>query len=1186
MELESIEKGISLLVGIVKRAFSFVSIVKAEERIIDDAAERMLNHLDLDSNQTASFLCWLGALKLDTFVTFRINDLETAIAKLVQSIDGELVYLGVPSKKRKECGQIITEALYKIGKKEKPLDYITHSVDHILAKQDKILKAIQNENLSYDTFFTLDASWRAKTSNPNIGIGFFSIENPKEKEKIQEKIEHNTSFYVSYYCREEAVAMLATSITNIWPGKRLYVINNFKTWEYFKEQGIDDSVFLCNFEIQDLQTVDDVPGNSCVYFVGKDESGQSSKDTIPISRRTQRRFGELLKEAGCSIERGVRLTKKTNGLFYPFKAAIWKGVTPMYDEFKRYPDCIKLLLCFPTFMESDLDYLSSFLPDFKEQIEALSRGENPLVIYPKSSWSTRIHLADYFAAWAKFKKIFRDNGDYLLSHSDCLKRTDVSKELKRGYISSLTYFGCYFGNESQRQADDLVSRLLQDPDVYSIDGHCDLDLYQFAEASPKSVLGFIRRNKGELVSLFDKDGINGPLFSPHTKITLALKTIAAYPEYAKEVYRLAAYFAAHESLGDNPVHPTATDLISCLCIPWFNYSGLSAEDRVKLAKSLFKEYGAQIRKGFVHALVTSNSPGISIGLDIRIPNESSEVTNEDYFALHDAFTEMLIDNGSLEELSDLMTHFSTIRPDGESLKKASDRLLSELPASTDDVKYNVSSKLRRLIHDSRYFNRPYFADKKDYLQFLTDLVENLAFSDDRYLYLHVFSDSVFSFPLLDPIPYREDQNDVNAEKIDHVINATLKKILDPSFGLDGFLKLLKDKGMKNWVPDVFGHYKHFDEYEPRVVDALCENGFHEAAYRYMKSRTKFSGEKMIDALEDSDDATLRALILWSLPFTRDTLNLVSEQSLATQEEFWKRAIRASKVDSLDLFEEIAHNLKRFDLAGPYVEFVISNASLIGANQVVDLLSADIDFTRKGFSEDPSLAWYSLETVLEECASQNGHHQIDRLWAGAELELEFRTYLGEHLHCLRKYCCYKPDFYARLLRNVFGDDDIPEKEDVSGAYVLLSFELRFCPGYIDGVLNKEIFSEWVDSYLATLDGKLDSKIVYEYLGRLLGYSMELESELPLPKGACEYIESHPNDDLQTGLYLALSAPEGVFSHEVTDGSNLRRLANSYRNASVRLKEQGYSEASNAFDKVASSLYRQADKEWEDAVNGGH
>ena len=1180
METGLIVTAISGIVSLIKSLIPFVKKINKNDKVIEDAVNDIL--LLLDEEQKKLFLDWAKYLKIKTFTKLQFNNLEEAIRKITKILNDELEYLGISFNNRIQAIKIMSNALLSYGKQEKQLDYITKVIDDIAIEQVKLYETINNKNISYDTIVTLNKRWRAKTNNPSIDVSFFRITDDDNKAEIKREIENNNSFYISYYCKEEAILMLLSTMIYDFNNKNIYVINNEETWMYFSKKEIKDAVFICNFNNNDLKAIDDISMNSCIYYVDQDENGIGEKTTIILKKRTLLCFEEKLSGFGCDVKRKVFLTKKTNGLFYPFKATIWKGNLPMYDEFKNHKEIIKMLLCFPRFTKQDIVFLSNYVKNenIYDELDCLSQGENPIVINPKKSFRQIVHVVDSYALWSKYGKYIKSDEEFLINNIDLLANLNVSSILREGLLEAITYYTCYRNSKIQTLIDDKIYELLKTYYSNKNDDYGGIRLYQYSKASPKGVLKYIKESKEEISKYFNEEKNESTWFSPYTNYTMALEIIASFTDYAIKAYELSAYFASVERLDRINVHPKASDLVSYLFIPWFNYSGLDIDQRIKIGEKIINKYGKTIRKLALNGLISTNGPMLSIGLEIRKANDSFDVQLDVYHKLKNHFLDLLIQQSDIKELSEILLDFNQLYPTKDHIESVIGRIKCETINLLDEEKFYIVENIRSFIYDCRYFQRRFTFNINNYLNELAEIVEKITYNDLNYNYLSIFCHYPYSYPLLEPIPFNSESKKENNDIINELVTKVYDNILKDEFDLNGILKLIKEKGKIETVGIYMSQYNANNHYNKKIVQKLCSNNFEYAAFQYININKNCFDNDVIKAIDESKNSKYKAFILASNTLSKTLLELLSKQTKATQLQFWRNH-HNFRFDDLDLLIEVEKIIRNLKLSSKWVELILDNVSLIGNNGVIKLLSDQIDLLDKGIDGHN---YYILEEVLKKCSEENDYKNLDVLWKGAQIELKLQKSSTYNFYCLRKYSCYTPDYYSELCIKIFGKDEMIDRNNYGNNYVIFKFKLLFCPGYINGILDENVFDEWIKNYLIQTNGKLKKEEIDEYLGRILGFSCNLNNDIALPKKICEYIEVNFSRELMNGLLETITEPNGMVVHEITDGSNMRKLGDRYKTAQKLLEKNGYDEVASVFGKVADYYFKIADEEWENAVNG--
>lgn len=1164
MEITTKECG-TLLIGIFKKAIPFVKSLKKQEQAIEDAAIRIINLLN--DEQQLFFLTWINDLKLKTWSTFPFNNLDEAIGKITAYLDEELIYLDVSSEKIDSANNIIIDALLKYAKEDKPIDYITKVIGEISDNQSIIIKLLKRKENDFESIFQLDNLWKKNTLNPKIGIDFFSICYNDIKESLDKQIKSGKSFYISYYCREEAILMLCSYLKNM-TNKKIYIVHNKETWDNVSKSNNEGCIFICDFIANDC--ISDIANNTCIYFVGYGERG-INKETIEFRKRTEIALKKQLEDYKCDFTRLGSILEKTSGLFYPLKSLVWNGMIPMYNEYEKYKSLIKYLLIFPLFSKRDIELLKSIYgkDDFDMTIDILSKGHNPIIIKTKDSYKDIIYVADLSALWARYGFLI-ENGKDITNYGYVLS-SNCSEEIKRGYLKSLALYVCTHEAE-QTSIDNVLFEILNSFYNKNDITFGGIQLYQYVEASPLAVLKLLDRYKDKLAKFFKKSN-EYKIFNEYVRISHALQQIIYYNKYSAYAYEITAYFSSIEELEDKNIHPKPSDIMISLFTPWLNLSGLEIDERIGLCSRLINNYN--IIKSVEKGLQATTGPLMEAKDEIR-SIDIKDVKNTEYFKLKEYLFDVLIEKINIFDLSKLLESLEMIRPPYKSIEIIPEKILKGISSLNDDDKYIISLNLRSFIYDVRFYERGYFIDKSEFVLQIENIINKIEYNDNNYNYLYVFSEYYYSFLLINPTPFDNDIH-INDSKSDKVINDCLEIVLDENYNFINLLKLIKkyDYGQKldSIIYRLNGDYK----YNKKIATILCDNDLPNAAYSYVCSRNEFKGENLLKALDESLNPIYRALILDRSSLS-PIINILEKENDSTKQAYWNLR-RNYKVNDLEEFNYININLLTYSNISNWLDCLEDNLNLIGYEYVINIIYSN-RLTIQNKIDRNSV--HLLNKILKLCANNSDLDSIDALGKGAEIEILFSDFV-ENVNCLNKFSSYNSSIFSELCKKVYGNTTSVE-DDHSKLYILINYKMRFCPGLINGKFENSLFNNWICGFKDSLNGLVDAKIISHIIGKLLGNSLCLDASLPLPEEVCEYITINFDDDLSSGLSFSLLQTSDLEIHTITDGSYFRGKSLNFINASKLLYKKGYYKISEIFEKIADYYSKEANDELENAING--
>lgn len=286
----------------------------------------------------------------------------------------------------------------------------------------------------------------------------------------------------------------------------------------------------------------------------------------------------------------------------------------------------------------------------------------------------------------------------------------------------------------------------------------------------------------------------------------------------------------------------------------------------------------------------------------------------------------------------------------------------------------------------------------------------------------------------------------------------------------------------------------------------------------------------------------------------------------------------------------------------HVEFVIR--SLIGADRFVDALRVIQDYSSRGAVEGvlrANLIATALDCLLQDQdrmdSSDLYRHDFDDLFGVLETHVDALgadrvaalewAYLGAlglepSVPTLSRQLANTPSFFVTLIGYIYGGADetvqSPSPEDsarhtriAGNAYNLLK-AWHEPPGLVDGVMSAELLRKWINeaSHELAVSGWLHHGM--EHLGEVLIHTPSGPDELWPGEVVRDILEEKQDEDIETGIYLAIVNGRGVTGRALDEGGAKEdALAAKYEEDAARVSDDA-PRAAAVLRRVAES-YRQ-------------
>ena len=139
-------------------------------------------------------------------------------------------------------------------------------------------------------------------------------------------------------------------------------------------------------------------------------------------------------------------------------------------------------------------------------------------------------------------------------------------------------------------------------------------------------------------------------------------------------------------------------------------------------------------------------------------------------------------------------------------------------------------------------------------------------------------------------------------------------------------------------------------------------------------------------------------------------------------------------------------------------------------------------------------------------------------------------------------------------------------------------MHFCPGEMDGHIDRSILKEWIEEFQLCLGKHKQEDMFYSELGRLFAYSPIGTDEIMPHEMVRDMIEEYGNEQLINSYIITTFNQRGVYT--VTYGESEYKMASNFKCTADRLRLKWPRTA-----EIYDDLFRRYDaNSWEDRLYG--
>ena len=671
-----------------------------------------------------------------------------------------------------------------------------------------------------------------------------------------------------------------------------------------------------------------------------------------------------------------------------------------------------------------------------------------------------------------------------------------------------------------------------------------------------------------------------------------------------ELYRLSIKYR----LANNPGNSLKTFFVA-----WIQTTPAKKEEKNVLCEKLFSIdsnaawslFADLLYSGGGETITPFNGPRY-----IQYERFTNQICRKDIIDLYKYYNDITINKANTpEQVAKLIDKHSYIYFGEESIKKTIRKIKTVCNDSDDNGKEIIANGLRSYIHDNRKFKDSNWAVSETILSKLERVLRGINYLNPEMGYIHLFNNYDVDEPHPIPFDHGDYDHSLNESNKEKYINQCYKRFVANNLRVDFLYKYFDDK-----VGSVSVNYR-FYTFAKRIEIDLNKKSFQEFAETLIEKTPHlynvfaFLGRDLFDNhrdiyysiasfILDSSDNKLLALEYLYSGFVDLTQSDYKEYYLSLSDDckymYWKHFRSHANINYLDKNTVcfVMDNLKTIpgkdSINNPYLEILFFFSMRYKENDVAEIVlkylsDIDMDYIHLGhYSYLPELL-----DLLHSKYAFTENIDIEAKIACLEM-IAIKGDEGRKAICLKNLLARQPDLYFSFVDNMY-IHQTKDKQHMENLFYLLQFSLKFCPGYVNGVFNEDIFKYWIEKYkelVYATDFKDKDWLYYSTLGKLFKHALP-EGELPMPKAIINLIEGLSDEKHLKELndYYCIETTNTLGVRTITDGSDLIAKGKQYEKMAVDLENLGYVKTSQIFHSLAEEFInkgnlerKRAEDEW--------
>lgn len=1006
--------------------------------------------------------------------------------------------------------------------------------------------------------WTISAAFQdiSDSTNGFLNEDFFEIDDYRFKDRFKIELERKPiEIHINGSDKEETMYCILNHIHTLISDKQIYIIRDEQSWIAAKNRLIDSIVipFFAAAQIPALQ------GNINIFIHG---AQKHHKNGLELRRRT-RSFLNLKLQKNQYPDAHI-LIKNTSGIYYFLKKELYQGdiESPAWGQDKHIAVISSIMVGSWCQSNNDWQVLETVAQKpYSEIIEYLEKyinGETPLILKKRHNNQVSYELADPEISWCEIKDSITDDlmnrflSAIKLVLSGCKNHSGL---LIKGMLRTMIFLAIHNYKQSaiDRCVEEILSGIKTTNEWNCIANH----MVALCEASPKAIISRLQdglHDNSGLLDLFVED-VSAISWegSNYIQILWAVEMLLGHKQYAicaiRWLMELSNYVEKCSS-GNNP-----RDTISKVFCIYYNNVAISVPDKIYLAEEGLKKYC------YIWDILFEQLPFIT-SFSI-VPTQEFSYREDDGIGVKElswseinqqrlAFYNLLFNKigSDIEKWLKILQLFPHITD--QMLNDAIDTLMTELKAMHDSDRERIQYKLREIIYEHRFFiDADWSVDEKRITQIET-FCKSISFDESCYKYLYLTRTN--DFPFFNPKPFSDKGIDryysLNQEKRKRILQEEFVRFKKEKIDLACFLQIVdrtKLYGIGYMIAEYYSGGKFSEE---TLIKMLTVSGIGEVISDYIRwcyyhdTKDIFSNAlKIIDGYDSS--CKLYYGVLQIPPVDYRFLEMLDQLPHDTQKGYWASSFGIQNLSSPDIIILIMPKLFEYKLWKKAIQITKHFKEKLTINQLMEYLDKILDLVDGQESYIENMTIYEVKELVAyiEGAVADDYAQYSHL---LKTELTHIFVIGwDHAKCIQHHIKKDARLFATILSK---ENDIDNKDQMR--YRRLYDTMHFCPGEIDGQIDRTILKEWIETFQICLEKQHQEDMFYTEIGRLFAYSPIGADGIMPHEAVRDMIELYSNDHLLNSYLTSTFNQRGAYP--VTYGESEYRMASNYKSIADKLR----------------------------------
>lgn len=1038
-----------------------------------------------------------------------------------------------------------------------------HNISTLLRKlqgisPDKVENSKIYEHIEFQLGTLLDKThvWTIETAfheiEENTGgylnENFFEIDDYYFKKDFEEKFYANSEIYVHGSNKEETLYCILNYIHNKLYSdsksdkKEVYIFRDKESWELAKGY-LKDCVVIPFFEASQIPAL---KGNINIFICGVESY---NKNQIFLRRRTRGFLSEKLQKN--KYEYAYNLVQRTNGIYFYLKKELYHGQleSPLWVKDKHIAIITAILVGSWNKSNRDLQVLETISGiEYSELMNYLKKYINiemPLLVeknfYDNISYEIAYPEDAFFSIKDDISpelfEQFLDQAKYVLS-----EKLLCSDLLKNGIIRTLTFIATQ-NRQFQIKIDKFVCEILSE--IKDIKSWAYISIYidKLCEASPRAVLSRLEKglnDNSEMIDLFKRNYYLGSGVQNYHHILWCAEKLLGLKELSARAIRwLMELFNCIDkgSLKDN----LRSVLLKIYCV-WYNSTVLSTNDILYLAEEGLRKYSFFWELIFEELYCPPTTISNNQVFLYREDNTASIEQKGNNFQQESGYYDLIISNinDNFEywiKIIRLFPRVTNIR-----LQTSLDKLKNDIELMNDIKREKLQYELRKIIYECRLYS--YSQIDNQLIPKIESLCKAISFKDKVYEFLYLTRTEFFPIPF----PASESPSLKNKPKRQVILKKEFERFKRLQLDLFHLLKSL-DADISEELGSNIAEYYSDGKYDEEILKGMLTipnisiviSSYIKWCYNNDSKTVLTSALKLIDGYDEGKTLLLSVLRIPML--NQEITTMLDSLSDKDQYKYWKDYFRFYDLTTLELITYGIEKLikyeiwtKALDMICHFKDSLTIDSMVVYLNQIINQINI-YDSTIRSMEVIISQIIISInEKVLN-----NNYESYPQLF---DIEKNLLPIIGwRRAKCMQYYINNYPQLLAKIVKSAFEYD-----RSTTNDWKLYE-RIKFCPGEIDGKIDKTVLENWIKEFRACLEEQNQISKFSKILGRLFTFSPVGTDGLKPHEAIRDMIEEYGDNELfQSYLFNTLN---GLGLHKLDSdetyniASEFSDIANKFR-----------------------------------------